>query len=71
MAYFYKCIICNLIPLNIKRCISCEAVICKECRHKILEEAHQRQVDSELQTAGEQDNEGSAHFRASETACCP
>lgn len=38
MACMVKCVVCHRIPLEIRQCASCEAVICKRCKHNLLEE---------------------------------
>lgn len=32
------CVVCNRIPLDIRQCVSCEAVICKQCKHLMVED---------------------------------
>lgn len=38
IACLVQCVVCHRIPLDIRQCVSCEAVICKECKHQILED---------------------------------
>ena len=38
MACLLKCVVCSRIPLEIRQCVSCEAVICKQCKHELIEE---------------------------------
>ena len=33
LACVLKCVACKRIPLDIRQCVMCEAVICKACRH--------------------------------------
>ena len=30
-----KCCVCQKVPLDIKQCVMCEAVVCKECKYQI------------------------------------
>lgn len=48
-ACLYKCVVCKQIPLKIKQCIECEAVICKACKLYMINEHQQFALaDSEL-----------------------
>ena len=37
MACLMKCVVCDQIPLEIRQCVICEAVVCKKCKHDIKE----------------------------------
>lgn len=38
MSCMVRCTVCRQIPLDIRHCITCDAVICKKCKHELREE---------------------------------